>query len=163
MSAWVAIGLTITGLEKELKRLVRCFTKAKEDDHYPRCFRCDGRRLKQPVGAGSFDFRKLARAKPKNSEQWILNRWGPKGVACRGRIEVAAGEVKLAWVSELESALYICVELAELFPLLTMTGGYFGYQLLFVGGARHRAAEVRCHGGSFTHINKSRGEITCFT
>ena len=161
MSVWVFNELTITGPEKELKRFAKCFNTVEEGELYPRCVHSDGRRAEPSIGGLSFDFQKLGRATPKNSERWILNRWGLKGLRCRGRFEMAAGEVRFAWVSELEPALQILVELAELFPLLTVEGGYSGYQLLTVGDVRCRAGEVRCTGGAFTHINRGCGEIAC--
>jgi hypothetical protein len=125
MPNWVGHRLTITGPEKELKRFARCFVTAKGGELFTQYFidkHCDGRPLERPVGELYFDFDKLGPAKPEDSDKWVLNRWGIKWVACQGKIEVAAGEIKLAWESGWAPALEVYAELAELFPLLTMEG-----------------------------------------
>ena len=61
---------------------------------------------------------------------------------------MAAGEIKLAWESSYAPALAVYEELAELFPLLTMEGDYWEYGFCVAG-------DVRCHGGKFTHVDKS--------
>ena len=102
MTNYVDHRLTITGPEEELKRFASCFVKAKEGDLFTQYFidkHCDGRPLERPVGELYFDFDKLGPAKPEDSDKWVLNRWGIKWVACQGKIEVAAGEIKLAWES----------------------------------------------------------------
>jgi hypothetical protein len=78
----------------------------------------------------------------------VLNRWGIQWVACRGKIEVAPGEIKLAWASGYAPALEVYADLAELFPLLTMEGDYYEYGFGIAG-------DVRCHSGKFTHVDKS--------
>jgi hypothetical protein len=77
----------------------------------------------------------------------VLNRWGIKWVACGGEIQVAAGEIKLAWDSGYAPALAVYEELDELFPRLTMEGDYWEYGFGVAG-------DVRCHGGKFTHVDK---------
>ncbi len=151
MTNWVDDRLTITGPEMELNRFASCFAKAKEGDLFTQYFidkHCDGRPRERPVGELYFDFDKLGPAKPEDSDKWVLNRWGIKWVACRGKIEVAAGEIKLAWESSYAPALAVYEELAELFPLLTMEGDYWEYGFCVAG-------DVRCHGGKFTHVDKS--------
>ena len=151
MTNWVDHRLTITGPEMELNRFASCFAKAKEGDLFTQYFidkHCDGRPRERPVGELYFDFDKLGPSKPEDSDKWVLNRWGIKWVACRGKIEVAAGEIKLAWESSYAPALAVYEELAELFPLLTMEGDYWEYGFCVAG-------DVRCHGGKFTHVDKS--------
>ena len=151
MTNYVDHRLTITGPEEELKRFASCFVKAKEGDLFTQYFidkHCDGRPLERPVGELYFDFDKLGPAKPEDSDEWVLNRWGIKWVACQGKIEVAPGEIKLAWGSGNGRALQVYAELAELFPLLTMEGDYCEYGFGIAG-------DVGCHGGKFTHVDKS--------
>jgi hypothetical protein len=100
------------------------------------------------VGELYFEFDKLGPAKPEDSDQWVLNRWGIKWVACHGTIEVAAGQIKLMWQTGDGPALEIFAELAKLFPRLMMEGGYSEYGFSIAG-------DVRCHGGNLTHVDKS--------
>ena len=151
MTNYVDHRLTITGPEEELKRFASCFIKAKEGDRFTQYFidnHCDGIPLERPVDELYFDFDKLGTAEPEDSDKWVLNRWGIKWVACRGKIEVAPGEITLAWASGYAPRLQVYVELAELFPLLTMEGDYYEYYFSIAG-------DVRCHGGKFTHVDKS--------
>jgi hypothetical protein len=79
----------------------------------------------------------------------VLNRWGIKWVACQGKIEVAPGNITLAWDSGNAPALAVYEELAELFPLLTMEGDFCELMNRFGG-------DVRCRGGKFTYVDKSK-------
>jgi hypothetical protein len=151
MTNYVDHKLTITGPEEELKRFASCFVKAKEGDLFTQYFidkHCDGMPLERPVGELYFNFDKLGPAKPEDSDKWVLNRWGIKWVACEGEIEVAPGEIKLAWYSGYAPRLQVYEELAELFPLLTIEGDSCEPMNRFGG-------DVRCHGGKFTYVDKS--------
>ena len=152
MTNWVDHRLTITGPEEELKRLASCFVMAKGDEPFPQ-YLVDkhnyGQPLKRPAGELYFDFDKLGDAKPEDSDKWVLNRWCIVWVACQGKIEVAPGEIKLTWLSGYAPALAVYAELAELFPLLTMEGDYWEYGFCIAG-------DVRCHGGKFNHVDKSK-------
>jgi hypothetical protein len=149
---WVDHRLTITGPDEELKRFANCFVEAKEGDLFTQYFidkHCDGTPLERPVGDLYFDFDKLGPAKPEDSDTWVLNRWGIKWVACNAKIEVARQEIKLMWLSGNAPCSTIYADLAELFPLLTMEGDYWEYGFCIAG-------DVRCDGGKFTHVDKSK-------
>jgi hypothetical protein len=152
MTNWVDHKLTITGPEMELKRFASCFVTAKGGELFTQYFidkHCDGRPLERPVGELYFSLDKLGPAKPEDSDKWVLNRWGIRSVACSGKIEAAPGEIKLAWESAYAPALEVYADLAELFPLLTMEGDYWEYGFCIAG-------DVLCHGGKFTHVDKSK-------
>jgi hypothetical protein len=150
MTNWVDHRLTITGPETELKRLANCFVEAREGDLFPQYFSDkfhDGKPLARPAGELYFSFDKLM-PRPEDSDQWVLARWCIVWVACKAKIEVAPGQIKLEWGSGNAAALQVYAELAELFPRLKMRGDYCELMNRFGG-------DVFCFGGKFTHIDTS--------
>ena len=54
----------------------------------------------------------------------MLARWGTKYVAVEAKIEARDGAIKFSFQTADDVAWALYEELAELFPLLTMEGGY---------------------------------------
>ncbi len=101
MTNWVDHRLTITGPEMELKRFANCFVKAKEGDLFPQYF-IDNIVTAAARTAGwrpLLHFDDLG-PRAQDSDKWVLAPMGHKVGRLQRKIEVAAGEIKLAWQSD---------------------------------------------------------------
>ena len=148
MTNWVGHHLTITGPKAELRRFETCWIKA-NGEHFPRWVEGKyGFNRPRPEGELYFSFDVLSPPKPDDWDEWVLARWGMKYVAIQAKIEANDGTIRFTFETADDPSLSLYEELAELFPLLTMEGGYSEYGWCIAG-------DVRCHGGLFTHVNKS--------
>ena len=135
----------------ELSRFANCFIEAKPGDLFPKYYWDnfhEGAPVARAAGELYFNFDNLF-PRPQDSDEWVLNRWGIRWVACKTEIEVLQEEIKLKWLSGYAPALQIYADLARLFPRLKMKGDYCELQNCFGG-------EVFCFGGKFTHVDTTQ-------